>query len=98
MAESIMFAGFLYPLQIGSGRALAWVALQYGHVREGTIQMTELKQPGFDITSFLEKAGLGRRIVQLKPKRVFFSQGGPADSIFYLQAGRAKLTVVSQKR
>src|SRR5580704_7392339 len=37
--------------------------------------MTELKQPGFDITSFLEKAGLGRRIVQLKPKRAFFSQG-----------------------
>jgi CRP/FNR family cyclic AMP-dependent transcriptional regulator len=58
--------------------------------------MTELKQPGFDITSFLEKAGLGRRIVQLKPKRAFFSQGAPADSIFYLQAGRAKLTVVSQ--
>src|ERR1700730_15150310 len=58
--------------------------------------MTELKQPGFDITSFLEKAGLRRRIVQLKPKRAFFSQGGPADTIFYLQAGRAKLTVVSQ--
>jgi len=58
--------------------------------------MTELKQSGFDVTSFLEKAGLGRRIVQLKPKRAFFSQGDPADSIFYLQAGRAKLTVVSQ--
>jgi CRP/FNR family cyclic AMP-dependent transcriptional regulator len=41
-------------------------------------------------------AGLGRRVVQLKPKHAFFSQGGPADSIFYLQAGRAKLTVVSK--
>ncbi len=39
---------------------------------------------------------MGRRIVQLKPKQAFFSQGDPADSIFYLQTGRAKLTVVSQ--
>ena len=58
--------------------------------------MTESKHPRFDITAFLEQAGLGRRIVKLKPKRDFFSQGGPADSIFYLQEGRAKLTVVSK--
>jgi CRP/FNR family cyclic AMP-dependent transcriptional regulator len=32
----------------------------------------------------------------LKPKQAFFSQGSSADSIFYLQTGRAKLTVVSQ--
>jgi CRP-like cAMP-binding protein len=31
----------------------------------------------------------------LKPKEAFFSQGSLADSIFYLQTGRAKLTVVS---
>jgi CRP-like cAMP-binding protein len=31
----------------------------------------------------------------LRPKENFFSQGGSADSIFYLQTGRAKLTVVS---
>jgi len=49
----------------------------------------------FDLASFLATAGVGRRIVQLKPKETFFSQGSPADSIFYLQAGRAKLTVVS---
>ncbi|MGO8720215.1 MAG: Crp/Fnr family transcriptional regulator [Acidobacteriaceae bacterium] len=49
----------------------------------------------FELATFLENAGLGRRIVQLKPKQVFFSQGHPADSVFYLQKGRAKLTVVS---
>jgi CRP-like cAMP-binding protein len=32
----------------------------------------------------------------LQPKQVFFSQGSPADSIFYLRTGSAKLTVVSQ--
>jgi CRP-like cAMP-binding protein len=56
-------------------------------------------QPGgleFDTAAYLAHAGLGRRIVQLEPKQRLFSQGDPADSIFYLQDGRAKITVVSQ--
>ncbi len=32
----------------------------------------------------------------MKPKQAFFTQGDPADSVFYLQSGRARLTVVSQ--
>ena len=58
--------------------------------------MVELKKPTFDAASFLANAGLGRRIVQLAPKQAFFSQGDPADSVFYIQKGRAKITVVSQ--
>ena len=57
--------------------------------------MVELEKSGFDTTAFLAHAGLGRRIIQLAPKEAFFSQGDPADSIFYLQKGRAKVTVVS---
>jgi CRP-like cAMP-binding protein len=49
----------------------------------------------FDLATFLATAGVGRRIVQLQPRQAFFSQGSSADSIFYLQTGRAKLTVVS---
>jgi CRP-like cAMP-binding protein len=49
----------------------------------------------FDLAAFLATAGVGRRIVQLQPRENFFSQGSSADSIFYLQNGRAKLTVVS---
>ncbi len=49
----------------------------------------------FDPAVFLSSAGLGRRIVQFKAKEPFFVQGSPADSIFYLQKGRAKMTVVS---
>ena len=51
----------------------------------------------FDVAGFLSSAGLGRRIVHLKAKEDFFCQGAPADNVFYLQAGRAKLTVVSQQ-
>jgi CRP-like cAMP-binding protein len=58
--------------------------------------MAEPKQIAFDAPAFLAESGLGRRIIQLKPKQAFFSQGGPADSIFYLQSGRAKLTVFSE--
>lgn len=58
--------------------------------------MVALKKAAFDAQAFLASAGLGRRIVQLAPKETFFSQGDPADSIFYLQKGRAKVKIVSQ--
>ncbi|MGC1781873.1 MAG: cyclic nucleotide-binding domain-containing protein, partial [Acidobacteriaceae bacterium] len=57
--------------------------------------MNELKAVRFDAEAFLASAGLGRKIVQLKPKQTFFAQGNPVDSNYYLQKGRAKLTVVS---
>jgi CRP-like cAMP-binding protein len=49
----------------------------------------------FDLATFLEEAGVGRKVVHLQPKQVLFSQGSPADSVFYLRTGGAKLTVVS---
>jgi CRP/FNR family cyclic AMP-dependent transcriptional regulator len=58
--------------------------------------MAKPRQIAFDASAFLAEAGLGRTIIQLKPKQAFFSQGGPADSIFYLRSGRAKLTVFSE--
>jgi CRP/FNR family cyclic AMP-dependent transcriptional regulator len=51
----------------------------------------------FDPATFLATAGLGRTIIELKAKQTFYCQGDPADSVFYLQKGRAKVTVVSQK-
>ena len=58
--------------------------------------MFEPHNPTFNVASFLANAGLGRRIVQILPKRAFFLQGDVADSVFYLQKGRARITVVSQ--
>jgi CRP/FNR family cyclic AMP-dependent transcriptional regulator len=56
----------------------------------------EQEKDAFNPAAFLAHSGLGRKIVQVKAKDAFFSQGGAADSIFYLQKGRAKLTVVSK--
>src|ERR1700691_4237567 len=50
----------------------------------------------FESATFLANAGLGRTIIELKPKETFFCQGDSADSVFYLQKGRARVTVVSQ--
>ncbi len=51
----------------------------------------------FDVISYLAHAGVGRGIADVKPKESFFAQGDPADCVFYLQSGRAKLTVVSHE-
>lgn len=58
--------------------------------------MVELDKFPFDAAAFLMNAGLGRRVVQLAPNCLFFRQGELADSIFYLQKGRAKVRVVSR--
>jgi CRP/FNR family transcriptional regulator, cyclic AMP receptor protein len=59
--------------------------------------MADVTQLRFDPAAFLAEAGLGRRIVRLKPKETFFSQGDAADCVFYIQSGRAKLTVISKE-
>ena len=56
----------------------------------------EIHSTSFDADAFLANAGLGRTIVELKPKQTFFCQGDTADSVFFLQKGRAAITVVSQ--
>jgi CRP-like cAMP-binding protein len=55
----------------------------------------DLEKTRFDPALFLAQAGLGRKTVQVKPKHAFFSQGDPADCVYYLQSGRAKLLVMS---
>jgi len=47
--------------------------------------------------AWLSIVGLDRRIVQLEPEESFFSQGDSADCVYCLQAGRAKIGVVSEK-
>jgi CRP/FNR family transcriptional regulator, cyclic AMP receptor protein len=57
--------------------------------------MAQIPPSQFDIGAFLGNAGLGRKIVRLEPKENFFTQGDPANAVFYLQKGSAKLTVIS---
>jgi len=52
------------------------------------------KRP-FDPKSFLAKVGEGRSISKYRKDEVVFSQGDPADAVFYIQKGKLKVTVVS---
>jgi CRP-like cAMP-binding protein len=56
---------------------------------------TNTSNSTFDLAAFLTHAGLGRRILEFKEKENLFTQGDEADSVFYLQHGRVRLTVVS---
>ncbi len=49
----------------------------------------------FDPNVFLSNAGPGRRLLVTAPHHPLFRQGEPADSVFYLRAGSAKLSVLS---
>ena len=51
----------------------------------------------FDPEAFLAKANGGRVIATFHKEERIFDQGDPADSVFYLQAGRVKLSVVSHQ-
>lgn len=59
--------------------------------------MAAPKGLAFDPANFLAKAGSGRRIVEVKNKQTIFAQGEPADSVFYIQKGRVKLSVLSAR-
>ena len=51
----------------------------------------------FDPKVFLAKVGAGKTILKLRKSETVFQQGEPADTVFYLQKGRVKLTVLSEQ-
>jgi CRP/FNR family cyclic AMP-dependent transcriptional regulator len=57
--------------------------------------MPEIRNEKFDPLAFLAKSG-GTKGLSAKGKAVIFSRGDEANAVFYIQSGRAKLTVVSK--
>ena len=51
----------------------------------------------FDPQLFLTKVGNGKTTIISPKKHAIFSQGDVAEAVFYIQAGKVKLTVVSQQ-
>ena len=58
--------------------------------------MKKNSKPAFDLKSFLSKIGDGHTATTYRKSHSVFSQGDDADSVFYIQKGSAKVTVVSQ--
>jgi CRP/FNR family cyclic AMP-dependent transcriptional regulator len=52
--------------------------------------------PAFDPNAFLVKVAGGKTVSTYRKSEIVFSQGAPADAVFYIQNGRIKITVVSE--
>ena len=59
--------------------------------------MATKPKPTFDPRAYLAKADGGRTIAKYGKGAVVFSQGDPADAVFYIQQGKVKITVVSEQ-
>jgi len=59
--------------------------------------LLERVKTSFDPKNFLAKIGEGRSIGRYRKGQIVFSQGEPADAVFYIQRGKVKVTVVSEQ-
>jgi CRP/FNR family cyclic AMP-dependent transcriptional regulator len=57
----------------------------------------ENRKASFDPRRFLAKAGDGKTIAKYQKDQIVFSQGDIADAVFYLQEGKLKVTVTSER-
>jgi CRP/FNR family transcriptional regulator, cyclic AMP receptor protein len=62
----------------------------------GSVFVKAKKKP-FDVEVFLSKAAGGRVISKYGRNEIIFSQGDPADAVFYIRDGECKVTVVSER-
>jgi CRP/FNR family cyclic AMP-dependent transcriptional regulator len=53
--------------------------------------------PPFDTKAFLAMADGGRSISKYRINQIVFSQGDPADSVFYIHDGKVKVVVLSEQ-
>jgi CRP/FNR family transcriptional regulator, cyclic AMP receptor protein len=51
----------------------------------------------FDPKAFLSKVNGGRTVSNYRENQIVYSQGDPADSVFYIQTGKIKKTVLSEQ-
>jgi len=78
---------------VGNGRSVGRTATD----TRNHVMATKRRRRSFDPKSFLAHVGDGRSIGKYRKGRVIFSQGDPADAVFYIQKGKVKLTVVSEQ-
>jgi len=58
--------------------------------------MGEPANDEFDAKVFIAKVGAGKKILEFHKNQHVFEQGDVADTVFYIQKGRVKLTVLSE--
>ena len=59
--------------------------------------MAKAKKHQFDVNVFLNTVDGGRTVATYRKNQTVYSQGDPADSVFYIQKGKVKVCVVSEQ-
>jgi CRP/FNR family transcriptional regulator, cyclic AMP receptor protein len=68
--------------------------MQVVDVTTGGVETDSSKK--FDARAFLNSRGMAGQVVNYRPSETVYSQGDPPDTVFYIQQGSVKLSVVSQ--
>jgi CRP/FNR family transcriptional regulator, cyclic AMP receptor protein len=63
--------------------------------RRRSSKKVPIRKFAFDAKAFLDSAGIGRKVEQVKKGEVIYSQGEAAKSVIYLNDGGVKLSVVN---
>jgi CRP-like cAMP-binding protein len=61
------------------------------------IAMKAKRKRPFNVETFLATVDGGRTVSNYRKNQRVFSQGDPADAVFYIQGGKVKVTVVSEQ-
>ncbi|MGD0420735.1 MAG: Crp/Fnr family transcriptional regulator [Xanthobacteraceae bacterium] len=59
--------------------------------------MNRKAKPPFDPQVFLSKVNGGRAVADYRKDKIVYRQGDAADSVFYIQSGKIKKTVISEQ-
>lgn len=59
--------------------------------------MGKAAKNGFNPKAFLAKVGTGKTISNYRKDQIIFAQGDIADTVFYIQKGKVKITVISDQ-
>jgi CRP/FNR family transcriptional regulator, cyclic AMP receptor protein len=67
-----------------------------GGTGNAVVAKAKKKIQQFDVKAFLSMAEGGRTITPYRKNEKIFSQGDPADAVFYIQEGKVKVCVISE--
>ncbi|MDP2410735.1 MAG: Crp/Fnr family transcriptional regulator [Pseudolabrys sp.] len=73
-----------------------YVLLQTHGEFQTAVAIRKKKTARFDPKAFLTRIGAGRTNVSFLPNEIVFAQGDVANAVFFLQKGKAKITVLSK--
>jgi CRP/FNR family transcriptional regulator, cyclic AMP receptor protein len=98
MTDGRSSLGIFYPCaHAGYGREREWTPNDdraTGRVEGVTVKAN--KKPVFKVDTFLATVDGGRSVSNYRKNQKVFSQGDPADAVFYIQDGKVKVCVVSE--